>query len=64
MRVFRFGASGIEEVGHYIDAEGNNFWGVETFVPRDEAAGNLEGRRLFAGSDRDHGIFIFRYTGD
>jgi hypothetical protein len=63
-RVFRFGASGIEEVGHYIDAEGNNFWGVETFVPKHAAAGDLEGRRLFAGSDRDHGIFIFRYTGD
>ena len=64
MRVFSFGASGIEEVGHYIDAEGNNFWGVETFVPAHAAAGDLEGKRLFAGSDRDHGIFIFRYTGD
>jgi hypothetical protein len=62
-RVFRFGASGIEEVGHYIDPEGNNFWGVETFVPSGAAAGDLEGVRLFAGSDRDHGIFIFRYTG-
>jgi hypothetical protein len=28
-----------------------------------EQAGNLEGRRLFAGSDRDHGLWIFRYTG-
>jgi hypothetical protein len=64
MRVFRFGQAGIEEVGHYIDDEGNNFWGVETFVPSGAAAGDLEGRRLFAGSDRDHGIFIFRYTGD
>jgi hypothetical protein len=63
MRVFRFGESGIEEVGHYIDAEGNNFWGVETFVPSNSAAGDLEGVRLFAGSDRDFGIFIFRYTG-
>jgi hypothetical protein len=33
MRVFRFGEAGIEEVGHYIDDEGSNFWGVETFVP-------------------------------
>jgi hypothetical protein len=64
MRVFRFGEAGIEEVGHYIDDEGSNFWGVETFVPSGAAAGDLEGRRLFAGSDRDHGIFIFRYTGD
>ncbi|HEX6657882.1 MAG TPA: hypothetical protein VF065_07360, partial [Ilumatobacter sp.] len=63
MRVFSFGSAGIEEVGHYIDAEGNNFWGVETFVPAHAAAGDLEGKRLFAGSDRDHGIFIFRYTG-
>ena len=62
MRVFRFVASGSEEVGHYIDSEGNNFWRVETFVPKHAAAGNLGGRRLFAGSDRDHGIFIFRYT--
>ena len=30
MRVFRFVASGIEEVGHYIDSEGNNFWRVES----------------------------------
>ncbi len=63
MRVFRFGASGIQEVGHYIDDQGNNFWGVETFVPNTSAAGDLEGERLFAGSDRDFGIFIFRYTG-
>ncbi len=63
IRVFSFGESGIEEVGHYIDAEGNNFWGVETFVAGNQAPGNLKGKRLFAGSDRDHGIFIFRYTG-
>jgi hypothetical protein len=63
MRVFSFGESGIEEVGHYIDEEGNNFWGVETFAPTDRKAGNLKKRLLFAGSDRDHGIFIFRYTG-
>jgi hypothetical protein len=43
MRVFGFGASGIEELGHYIDADGSNFWGVETFVPSTSAAGNLEG---------------------
>jgi hypothetical protein len=63
VRVFRFGAGGIEEVGHYIDNQGNNFWGVETFVAGDDAAGNLEGKRLFAGSDRDHGLWVFRYTG-
>jgi hypothetical protein len=63
MRVFDFGDGGIEEVGHYIDENGSNFWGVETFVPSGAAAGDLEGKRLFAGSDRDFGIQIFRYTG-
>jgi hypothetical protein len=63
LRVLRFGASGLDEVGHYIDAQGNNFWGVETFVAGDAAAGNLEGSRLIAASDRDYGLFIFRYTG-
>jgi hypothetical protein len=62
-RVFRFGADGLDEVGHYIDPQGNNFWGVETFVAGNGQAGNLEGKRLFAESDRDYGLFIFRYTG-
>jgi hypothetical protein len=63
LRVFSFGAAGIEEVGHYIDADGNNFWGVETFVAGDDSAGGLEGKRLIAASDRDHGLFLFRYEG-
>jgi hypothetical protein len=63
MRVFSFGESGIQEVGHYIDSGGNNFWGTETFVAGNKLAANLQGQRLFAGSDRDYGIFIFRYTG-
>jgi hypothetical protein len=62
-RVFRFGADGLHEVGHYIDSQGNNFWGVETFVAGSDQAGNLQGKRLFAESDRDYGLFIFRYTG-
>jgi hypothetical protein len=62
-RVVRFGPNGIEEVGHYIDSQGNNFWGVETFVAGSDQAGNLQGKRLFAESDRDYGLFIFRYTG-
>jgi hypothetical protein len=32
-------------------------------LPASSRAGNLEGKRPFAGSDRDHGIFIFSYTG-
>jgi hypothetical protein len=62
-RVFRFGADGLHEVGHYIDSQGNNFWGVETFVAGSDHAGGLQGKRLFAESDRDYGLFIFRYTG-
>jgi len=63
VRVVRFGAGGIDEVGHYIDTEGNNFWGIETVVAGNDQAGNLKGKRLFAGSDRDHGLWVFRYTG-
>jgi hypothetical protein len=62
-RVVRFGENGIQEVGHYIDTQGNNFWGVETFVAGSNQAANLKGKRLFAESDRDYGLFIFRYTG-
>jgi len=57
MRVFRFSrAGGLEPVGKYIDERGSNFWGVEAFT---DAAGN----RLIAGSDRDFGLQIFKYTG-
>ncbi|MGH2947940.1 MAG: Ig-like domain-containing protein [Solirubrobacteraceae bacterium] len=55
MRVFSFGEAGLAEVGSYIDTGGNNFWGVEQFTHADE--------RYFAGSDRDYGLYIFRYTG-
>jgi hypothetical protein len=44
------------EVGHYIDAQGNNFWGVAL-------AEDQNGDRIVLGSDRDFGLFIFRYTG-
>jgi hypothetical protein len=63
LRVVSFGATGITEVGHYIAERGNNFWGVEQFTPASELAGNLKGTRLVAASDRDYGLFIFRYTG-
>jgi LVIVD repeat len=45
-----------EELGHYIDENGNNFWGVA--LAEDE-----NGDRIVLGSDRDFGLFIFRYTG-
>jgi hypothetical protein len=55
MRVFTFGPEGLEQTGKFIDDEGSNFWGVEQFT--------LGGERYFAGSDRDYGLQIFRYTG-
>jgi hypothetical protein len=44
------------EVGHYVDPAGNNFWGVAL-------AEDQNGNRIVLGSDRDFGLFIFRYTG-
>lgn len=44
------------EVGHYIDPKGNNFWGVAL-------AKDQNGDRIILASDRDFGLFIFRYTG-
>jgi hypothetical protein len=55
-RVASFDATGIEEVGHYIDPKGNNFWGVAL-------AEDQNGDRIVLASDRDFGLFIFRYTG-
>jgi hypothetical protein len=45
-----------EEVGHYVDDQGNNFWGVAL-------AEDQNGDRIVLESDRDFGLFIFRYTG-
>jgi hypothetical protein len=57
LRVLRFSrASGLEEVGRFIDEGGSNFWGVEQFTDKD-------GNRLIAGSDRDYGLYIVKYTG-
>lgn len=41
------------EVGGYLDPDGNNFWGVETFVGDD-------GFTYILASDRDSGLWIFR----
>ena len=57
LRVVRFSrANGLEEMGRFIDADGNNFWGTEQFT---DAAGN----RMIALSDRDYGLYIVKYTG-
>ncbi|HET7703543.1 MAG TPA: PA domain-containing protein [Candidatus Limnocylindrales bacterium] len=45
----------LAEVGHFIDVGGNNFWGVQVFQ-----SGGVE---YVAASDRDSGLYIFRYTG-
>ncbi len=59
MRVFRFSRTdGLVQTGKFIDddSNGSNFWGVEQFTGSD-------GQRYIAGSDRDFGLQIFRYTG-
>ena len=56
MRVFTFGAGGVDQTGKFIDEGGSNFWGVEVVT-------TSEGERLFAGSDRDFGLYLLRYTG-
>jgi RTX calcium-binding nonapeptide repeat (4 copies)/PA domain/Bacterial Ig domain len=57
MRVFQFDrANGLRQVGAFIAPEGNDFWGVEQFT-------TPQGERLIAGSDRDFGLYLFRYTG-
>jgi len=55
-RVAEYDSTGITEVGRYIDPEGNNFWGVAL-------AEDQNGDRIILASDRDYGLFIFRYTG-
>lgn len=60
IRVIRFGPGGIEEVGHYIHGDGNDFWGVEAHRLPDDPSETT----YILGSDRDSGLWIFRYTGD
>ena len=45
----------LNEVGRFIDAGGNNFWGVEVH--------KLGGTKYVLASDRDAGLYIFKYTG-
>lgn len=55
-RVTKIVDNKLVEVGHYLDPDGNNFWGVQVFTGPD-------GKEYVAASDRDYGLFIFRYTG-
>jgi hypothetical protein len=54
-RVLKIVSNQLQEVGHFIDVGGNNFWGVQVF--------QSGGQELVAASDRDFGLYIFRYTG-
>jgi hypothetical protein len=45
-----------QEVGHHIDVGGNNHWGVAL-------AKDPSGDRIVLASDRDFGLYIYRYTG-
>ncbi len=57
MRAFRFSREdGLVPTGKFIDPDGSNFWGVEQFTAAD-------GQSYVAGSDRDFGLVILKYTG-
>jgi hypothetical protein len=58
-RVLKFGNNGIEEVGHFIDTNGNNLWGVQTH----RLPGDPSETTYILASDRDSGLWIFQYTG-
>jgi hypothetical protein len=45
------------EIGHHIDEGGNNHWGVAL-------AEDKHGDRIVLASDRDFGLYIYRYTGE
>ena len=57
MRVMDFSTGKLQEVGHYIDERGNDLWGIELNVRRD-------GRLFVLGSDRDYGLYIYRFGTD
>jgi len=71
LRVASFGPGGITEVGHYIAEGGSDFWGVFPLCAgqcltndRDQGRGRDDAKRpLILMSDRDSGLWIFRYTG-
>lgn len=57
LRVVSFSREGgIKEIGAFIDAGGNNFWGVEVhYLP------SSPDDPVILASDRDAGLWIFRY---
>jgi len=68
LRVVEYGKDGLREVGSYIAEGGNNFWGVEYHqLPMGNGKGKAKAgpasNDLILASDRDTGLWIFRYTG-
>jgi len=59
MRVIQYGTNGLKEVGHYVDEDGNDFWGIEVHKLR-----QLKKPTVILGSDRDSGLWIFQYQQD
>jgi hypothetical protein len=57
VRVARFDATGIQEVGRFIDQGGNDLWGVQL---TDKF---MNARRVVAFSDRDYGLYLASYSG-
>lgn len=56
LRVVSYGPGGLQEVGHFIDQGGNDFWGAQHTT-------TAQGQDIILASDRDSGLYIFRYTG-
>jgi hypothetical protein len=54
-RVAKIREGNLVEVGSYIARQGNNFWGVQAL--------RRDGKEYVLASDRDYGLYIFRYTG-
>lgn len=55
LRVISLKGDKITEVGHFVDQGGNDFWGVQV-ISRDDV-------EYVLASDRDFGLYIFRFTG-
>ncbi|MBA2738554.1 MAG: hypothetical protein H0U47_02730 [Nocardioidaceae bacterium] len=53
-RVARIQNGELNEIGHFIDRGGNNFWGVEVFKDG--------GEEYVAASDRDYGLYVFQVS--
>jgi hypothetical protein len=57
LRVIDYDDGTLEEVGRFIQPEGADYWGVELNVRRD-------GRLFVLNSDRNYGLYIFRFGTD